>query len=555
MRGIGTFEVRHKDLLGRIGSLETKSGSLKTPHMFPVVNPSVQPVSPREIKEIGFDALMVNAYILKKAFREEVLRKGIHEFLSFDGIVATDSGAYQALVYGKVEVSPEEIVKFQEAVGTDMGVILDVPTGYEEDRGRAKWTVEETLRRAELSLKVLDRMDVLWMGPIQGGIHLDLVKLCAEEMGKKPFHVYAIGSPTQIMENYLFDKLVDMILTAKMNLPLNKPLHLFGAGHPFMFALAVACGCDLFDSAAYAIFARKGKYLTEGGTFSLEELEYFPCSCEVCSSYSPKEVRSFEKLKREGLLARHNLSVCLEEIKRVKQAIVDGRLWELLEAKARAHPSLLSALRKLSEYKLFLEKHSPTIKKKGVFFFGSEGLSRPEIVRHKIRLKENYAKPKGSEVLVLLPAPKEKPFHKSPEVVKILAGVGREPRVHLCFYATPFGLVPMELSDVYPLSQTEAAPLDKESLEASMKEASAFILKQKYPKVLLIRPIDENFSALERMCVKNCVKAGSELKVLRAKDAWGERTLKRVVKAIEGLIASAPSGNRLPTGAREKREE
>lgn len=542
MGEIGGFEVRHKDLLGRIGSLETKSGSLETPHMFPVVNPSVQPVPPREIREIGFNALMTNAYILKKNFREEALSKGIHEFLGFDGIVATDSGAYQALVYGKVDASPEEIVKFQEAIGTDIGVILDVPTGYEEDRERAEWTVEETLRRAESSLKVLDRIDVLWMGPVQGGVHLDLVKFCAEEMGKKPFHVYAIGSPTQIMENYLFDKLVDMVLTAKMNLPLNKPLHLFGAGHPFMFALAVACGCDLFDSAAYAIFARKGKYLTGEGTFSLEEMEYFPCSCGVCSTYSPKEIRALEKPEREGLLARHNLNVCLEEIKRVKQAIVDGRLWELLEARARAHPSLLGALRKFSEYKLFLEKHSPAVKRKGIFFFGFEGLSRPEIVRHKVRLKENYVRPEGSKVLVLLPAPKEKPFHKSPGVARILAGVGRGPSVHLCFYATPFGLVPMELSDVYPLSQTEAAPLDKESLEASMEEASAFILKQKYPKVLLVRPMDEGFSALERMCAKSCVKAGSELKVLRAKEAWGERTLKRVVKAIKGLIASGSGG-------------
>lgn len=542
MGEIGGFEVRHKDLLGRIGSLETKSGSLETPHMFPVVNPSVQPVPPREIKGIGFNALMTNAYILKKKFRDEVLSKGIHEFLGFDGIVATDSGAYQALVYGKVDASPEEIVKFQEAMGTDIGVILDVPTGYEEDRERAEWTVKETLRRAESSLKALDRADVLWMGPIQGGVHLDLVKFCAEEMGKKPFHVYAIGSPTQIMENYLFDKLVDMILTAKMNLPLNKPLHLFGAGHPFMFALAVACGCDLFDSAAYAIFARKGKYLTGGGTFSLEDMEYFPCSCGVCSTHSPKEVRALEKPEREGLLARHNLNVCLEEIKRVKQAIVDGRLWELLEARARAHPSLLGALRKFSEYKLFLEKHSPVVKKKGIFFFGFEGLSRPEIVRHKVRLKENYVKPEGSEVLVLLPAPKEKPFHKSPGVARLLAEAGRGPTVHLCFYATPFGLVPMELSDVYPLSQTEAAPLDKESLEASMKETSAFILKQKYPKVLLVRPMDESFSALEKMCAKSCAKAGSELKVLRAKEAWGERTLRRVVKAIKDFIASGPGG-------------
>ncbi|NIM45993.1 MAG: tRNA-guanine transglycosylase, partial [Nitrososphaeria archaeon] len=61
----------------------------------------------------------------------------------------------------------------------------------------------------------------------------------------------------------LFDLLVDMILTSKMNLPPNRPLHLFGAGHPLMFSLAVAMGCDLFDSAAYSIYAKENRYMTE----------------------------------------------------------------------------------------------------------------------------------------------------------------------------------------------------------------------------------------------------------------------------------------------------
>jgi 7-cyano-7-deazaguanine tRNA-ribosyltransferase len=164
---------------------------------------------------------------------------------------------------------------------------------------------------------------------------LDLVANSAVEMGKLPFHIYALGSPTEVMERYRFDVLVDMIMTAKMKLPMDKPLHLFGAGHPFMFSLAVALGCDLFDSAAYAIYAREDRYMTETGTSRLGELEYFPCSAQNCSNKTPRQVAEMPKEERQIFLAEHNLYICLSEIKRIKQAIKEGRLWEHLELRMR----------------------------------------------------------------------------------------------------------------------------------------------------------------------------------------------------------------------------
>ena len=140
-------------------------------------------------------------------------------------------------------------------------------------RSKAVYSVDETLRRAKKALGLFTRRDILWVGPVQGGNHLDLVTKSAKEMAKFPFSIYALGSPTQVMEHYLFDYLVDMIMEAKRNLPVERPLHLFGAGHPFMFALAVALGCDIFDSAAYAIYAREGKYMTDYGTERLDKTE------------------------------------------------------------------------------------------------------------------------------------------------------------------------------------------------------------------------------------------------------------------------------------------
>ena len=127
-----SFEVLAKDLLGRIGKLQTKRGNVETPVLLPVVNPLLQAISPKEMsRDFGCKAIITNAYLLKKNFGDEVCVKGIHDFLDFDNTVVTDSGAYQILVYGNIEATQEEIIAYQEAIDTDVGVFLDVPTGGE----------------------------------------------------------------------------------------------------------------------------------------------------------------------------------------------------------------------------------------------------------------------------------------------------------------------------------------------------------------------------------------------------------------------------------------
>src|SRR5512136_283827 len=102
---IMSFEIKEKDLLGRLGKLRTKSGTVETPLLFPVINPSIQPVSPNRLKEeFGFEAIITNAYILKKRYLNQPIEMGLHKFLGYDGAVMTDSGAYQILKYGGVEV-------------------------------------------------------------------------------------------------------------------------------------------------------------------------------------------------------------------------------------------------------------------------------------------------------------------------------------------------------------------------------------------------------------------------------------------------------------------
>lgn len=535
-----SFETKEKDMLGRIGKLKTKTCTVETPLLFPVINPSIQPVPTKRLKEqFGFEAVITNAYILYKRYQSRPIDQGLHKFLDFDGAVMTDSGAYQILVYGNVEVNQAQIVDYQEQIGSDIATILDIPTGWHVKKEQAKETVAETLRRAKAFFNLKTRNDTLWVGPVQGGRHLDLVAKSAVAMGKLPFQIHALGSPTEVMESYRYDVLVDMIMTAKMNLPPERPLHLFGAGHPHMMALAVALGCDLFDSAAYALYARENRYMTENGTWRLEEMDYFPCQCPRCATSTPKAVLELPKKEKEVFLAEHNLHVCVAELKRIKQSIRDGRLWEHVEMRAHAHPALLSALKRVKDYKGFIEKYSPAVKPSGLFFFDAIGLSRPEVVHHQKRLQENYQPPKDTKILLLSPQTRTKPFHKAAEFKKVRQAINHaeqnQPtsKVHVCFYAAPFSIIPLELSEVYPLSQHEAAlPLDNETIAHVANQVADYIARTNYASVVLLNDPKNWNTTIQKACRKACNLKNVKFDALTVK----AHDRKDILTALENIL-------------------
>jgi 7-cyano-7-deazaguanine tRNA-ribosyltransferase len=487
----------------------------------------------------GCEAIITNAHIVQESFGPGPVKTEIHRLLDYDGVVMMDSGAYQILMYGDVEVDPNGIVRFQEQINADIATILDVPTGWRVSKEYANETVKETLRRARRLWKIRKRDDLLWVGPVQGGQYLKLVAKSAKKMGELPFDIHALGSPTPVMEQYLFDVLVDMVMTAKMNLPLERPLHLFGAGHPMMFSLAVAMGCDMFDSAAYALYARDDRYLTDSGTCRLNELEYLPCSCPICAKNSPGSLSEKPKLERQWLLAEHNLFVSFEELRRIKQAILEGRLWEHLEMRAHSHPSLLRALKRLKKYEDYLERSSPVTKNSGLFFFDPTGLARPEVVRHQKRMRENYAPPARAEVLLLLPQTNAKPFHLSYEWYGVLSKLHQMLReksgiVHSCFYAAPFGVVPLELDEAYPLSQHEAAlPLDSEVVEYVAKQVAAYIAAANYRQIVLLEDKEVWRKNVVHACKRVCRKKGIPFTNLAQKGAEDKELAERILATLE----------------------
>jgi len=503
-----SFEISHRDVLGRTGAFHTKNRKLETPALLPVVNPLAQEIPPRVMHErFGCKAIIANAYLIRQHAGTKNITD-IHNFLDFPGVIATDSGAYQILRYGEVEVSPREIIAYQEAIQTDVGVILDTPTGSKASKAHAAKTVNETIRRADEAQKVITRRDIAWVGPIQGGLYTDLIAHSAREMSKIGFDVYALGSPTEVMEQYLFTDLVDMIITAKMNLPSSAPFHLFGAGHPFMLALAVALGCDLFDSAAYILYARRNRYLTPTGTLNLGQMSYFPCMCDVCAKASPAEVRSRPTVERTRFLAEHNLSACLQEIETVKEAIAEGRLWELVEVRCRSHPSLLEGLRATKKHRFYMTRTAPSTKRKGILFFDSTSLQRPEYVMHVEKLLRDYVPPGAAKIALLTPATSNRFAQLNRSQNLNLLGVDRI--THVCLYSPPYGLVPSELIDTFPFSQTESpSEPDFDTLLMMVETLQRYLAQhRKYRTLALVRSNKEWQMRFARMCKRLCRKTG-----------------------------------------------
>ncbi|MBP2045050.1 MAG: tRNA guanosine(15) transglycosylase TgtA [Methanobacterium aggregans] len=460
-----SFEIKYKDAMGRIGILQTPHGNIKTPALMPVIHPGKQTL---DVKKYGAELVITNAYIMYKNedLKEKVLEEGVHSFIDFPGPIITDSGSFQLSVYGDIDVTNTEIIEFQEAIGTDIGTSLDIPTPPFVTRERAEKDLEITLERAHQAIEV--RKDLMLNSVVQGSTFKDLRSKCADEIGSLGFDVYPIGAVVPLMESYKYSELVDVVMASVTHLPDSKPRHLMGAGHPMVFALAVAMGCDLFDSAAYILYAQDDRFLMPSGTYKLQNLVEMPCSCPVCTSYTPDDLRAMKKDERMKLIAQHNLHVSFAEIRTIKQSIVDGNLMELVEQRCRAHPYLLDALRNLKNYTSELEKYDPSNKKSAFFYSGPESLVRPEIKRHLDKMERI---PKKSN-LILLPRSR-KPYSKNirdvgefymknSEEALNMEGVWDD--VQTAVVDVPFALVPLEIDEVYPLAQNES-PL-KNDLDA-----------------------------------------------------------------------------------------
>jgi 7-cyano-7-deazaguanine tRNA-ribosyltransferase len=470
-----SFEVKETDLMGRNGVLTVGRNRIETPCLTPVIHPVVMDIPLTTFREMGFGALMTNSFIIYSRRREEALEKGLHSMLGWDGVFMTDSGGYQVLRYGKVDMTPQTIAAFQSEIGSDLAVTLDEPTGYTHSLEKAEGSVKVSLRGARETMREFAGSETTWVGPIQGGLFDGLVRRSTKALLKAGFEMLALGSPVELMENYLFAELVGMIVAAKREMPYSVPLHLFGAGHPLTLPLSVALGCDTFDSASYALFARQGRYMTERGTLILEEMNYLPCSCPACNSTTKTELVEMERRERVKLLSLHNLYLLRQDVLRCREAISEGRLWDLVEERAMVHPRSIAAFRRMAEEREMMAPGTPFLKERGLLVRSSIDELRPELVSARVHL--SAAMKRSSRKAVLLVSDSEKPLFRSGLEGLKLAGEGA---VDLYRLHAQIGPYPAELDFVYPFTQTVS---DASAGRRQVREAVAQLRKMGYSSV------------------------------------------------------------------------
>ncbi len=467
------FEIIKRDGLARLSKFETTSGTvLETPALLPVVNPKIFTVTPRELyDEFGFRAIITNSYIIKNnpALKERAQAEGLHKMLDFPGVIMTDSGTFQSHMYGEVEVTNDEMIEFQKSIGTDIGTVLDIFTEPFWTKEETAESIVETLKRTQHACDI--KGDMMINGVVQGSVYQDLREDCARKMADMNVDVHPIGGVVPLMEQYRYTELVDVIISSKKGLNPNRPVHLFGAGHPMILAFATLLGCDLFDSASYAKFARDDRFMFIDGTYRMAEMQSLDCNCPACRGHTLEEVRKMPKSEREGLIARHNLYQITSELSLVRRYLKEGRLWDLAEMRCRAHPELLNALRRLKEHQAFLEKTEPVSRDAALFYTGSESRSRPIFLRYYRKLLTNY-RPPTDKAAIFNDSPKPYGRHYVSDFNRVRTA-GYTPIVK-----SPFGPVPAELDEIYPLAQSLFPEIwDIETIEEVDRMTEEFVKK------------------------------------------------------------------------------
>jgi 7-cyano-7-deazaguanine tRNA-ribosyltransferase len=477
---LGKFEIYSRDGQARLGKLHTSHGILETPCLLPVINPNIRTIEPREMwDKYGIQALITNSYVIWKHenLKETALEEGVHSLIDYPGVIMTDSGTFQSYVYGDVEVGVEEIVQFQKDIGVDIATMLDIFTRPDMTFSQVENAVDETINRGQISIDTA--AGTMLNGPIQGGLFPELRSKSAQGMGELNFNIHPIGGIVPIMEQQRYRELAKIMLASKSNLPPNRPVHMFGCGHPMLFPMLVAMGADLFDSAAYVLFARDGRLLTPWGTERISNIEEWPIIMPVIANITPAEVRGMKKQERTVLLSKYNLEITLQEMARCRQAIRDGTIWRLAERRSHEHPALreaflwlvtnpartsmeplildeVSAAKEIGNERGKWEEHwdwlvnAQTTPRSGSESWGGQDTHhRPHVEMARKRIFSRWKSRKTGDVIVFHGA--SAPWRERVgELVERIWSTDFE-----LFIQTPLGLVPWSLEDLNPWAHIE----------------------------------------------------------------------------------------------------
>jgi queuine tRNA-ribosyltransferase len=356
------FELLHQTDGGRRGRLTTARGVIETPAFMPVgTQGTVKAVSPRELRELGTQILLGNTYHLFVRPGMEVIRHfgGLHQFMSWDGPILTDSGGYQIFSLAKIRkiteegahfqnhldgtptfISPEMAMEIQSSLGSDIAMVLDECPPWPCDRDYAARSLDLTTRWAKRSKNAKHLSDQLVFGIVQGATFPDLRREAAEAMVAIGFDGYAIGG---VSVGEPETEMMAAVENSEPFLPNEKPRYCMGLGTPAQMVELIARGIDLFDCVLPTRLARNGTAFTTTGTLNLKNAEFVldrspieeGCVCPSCREFTRGYIRHLvkaEEILGLRLITLHNLHFYFELMRQAREKITSGGFAEFRRA-------------------------------------------------------------------------------------------------------------------------------------------------------------------------------------------------------------------------------
>ncbi len=275
-----------------------------------------------------------------------------------------------------------------------------------------------------------------------------------ETIEKETFAVEKQGADVYMMESAgSFDDdaagFFEAFVNVKERLPADTALWLPNLATPENAAMLIYLGADILDTTRAEVAGFSNKYMTNAGTFFLEDMTELPCRCGACAGKTAKMLRELPAAERYALLSEHNINALESEMALVREKIRRGVIREYVEGQCRVRTWLTGLLR-LFDGSPLAEKTAPTFRRETLYATTSESQNRAEIRRFAKRIMENYEAPK-KEILVIFPCSSKKPYSISVSHQKFIQSIERNRKyVNELIITSPMGIIPRELELTYP---------------------------------------------------------------------------------------------------------
>lgn len=351
MTSKNAFALKASDGSARRGAITTRHGIIETPAFMPVGTlGSVKAIDNTDLLSTGAQVMLSNTYhlMLRPGLEELEKTGGLHKYTSNDLPILTDSGGYQVMSLSsfrkvtdegvefrshldgsKLFLSPEEAVRAQTIIGSDIQMALDVCPRAGADENEVDESARLSLAWAKRTVAVDVPEGTLQFGIGQGGMSAEKRERSTKDICELDFDGFAIGGLSVGEPEDVMYKMIDSAIPF---MPKDKPRYLMGVGKPSQMIEAIKRGVDMFDCVLPTRIARHGTLWTTQGLVRIGKAEHASsdlkidenCTCLTCATYSRGYLRHLSRCSDPlfyRLASLHNLTYLLSMMKQIRDSL------------------------------------------------------------------------------------------------------------------------------------------------------------------------------------------------------------------------------------------